>query len=144
MSPYPLSRLPAPSPYGRGRIRICLDLIRDFSKVPSQDLCQLVSLANGQAASIALATLGGFTPVNATLALSAGPRNLGIRLPADGRSFEWIATRDAFEDASILVEPLLTSLPNSFQWLLGGESGMQWQLSGEVGFVVSVSEDGGW
>ncbi len=104
----------------------------------------LVTLANGQAASIALASLAGFVPVNATLTLSAGPRNLGIRLPADGRSFEWIATRDAFDDASPLVEPLLEAPPSSFQWLLGGEGAMMWQQVGEVGLVVSASEDGGW
>lgn len=104
----------------------------------------LMKLANKQAASIALAALDGVVAHNATLTLSAGPRNLGINLPADGRSFEWIATRDAFEDAALLVEPLLASPPGGFQWLLGGEGGMLWQQAGEVGLVVSVSEDGGW
>lgn len=104
----------------------------------------LVSLANGRVASIALASLAGFVPVDATLTLSAGSSNRGIRQPADGRGFEWIATRDAFEDAALLIEPLLQSPPSGFQWLLGGEGALQWQQTGDVGLVVSVTEDGGW
>lgn len=104
----------------------------------------LRSLAGGHRSIVELADLDGFRSVNATLALIVGKENLGIRLPADGRSFQWVATRDAFDDAAELVAPLREPSPRGFQWLLGGEGGMAWQQSTEVGLVVSASERGGW
>ncbi len=104
----------------------------------------LRSLADGRRSIVELADVDGFRSINATLALIVGNRNLGIRLPADGRSFQWIATRDAFDDAAELVAPLREPPPHGFQWLLGGEGGMGWQQSTEVGLVVSASERGGW
>ncbi len=106
-------------------------------------MAALSALAEGRRDSVALETFGGFKALNATLILSVGPKNLGIRLPADGRGFEWIASRDAFGDAALLVESLLAPPKGGFQWLLGGDGAMLWQQIGEVGLVVSVSENGG-
>lgn len=104
----------------------------------------LRSLAGEHQSIVELAGLDGFRSINATLALIVGEKNLGIRLPADGRSFQWVATRDAFDDAAELVAPLREPPSQGWQWLLGGEGGMGWQQSTEVGLVVSASERGGW
>lgn len=141
---------------GRGRVAVNIEFLADGAAetplirvygieiAPLATLEQaLRSLADGHREIVDLADLDGFRPINATLALIVGRKSLGIRLPADGRAFQWITTRDAFDDAAELVAALREPPIGGFQWLLGN-GGMGWQSSGEVGLVVSMSEQGAW